>query len=132
MVITPDGRTLIVAESMANRLTAFSIGARGELTEQRLWAELGSATADGICLDAEGAVWVASPPTSEVVRVTSDGSITHRVPVLDQAIACMLGGPNRRTLFVLSAPLRRAEKNRALLRGRIGTVLVDVAGAGLP
>ncbi len=131
-VITPDGGMLIVAETYRARLTAFSITADGSLTGRRVWAQLKGATADGICLDAEGAIWAASPISSEVVRVREGGEITHRIPVETQGIACMLGGEDRRTLFILSAPLVAPEEGRALKRGRIETARVDVAGAGLP
>ena len=131
-VITPDGGTLIVAETYRARLTAFTIAADGSLTGRRVWAQLKGATADGICLDAEGAVWAASPISSEIVRVREGGEITHRIAVETQGIACMLGGEDRRTLFILSAPLVAPEEGRALKRGRIETARVDVAGAGLP
>jgi sugar lactone lactonase YvrE len=131
-VITPDGGTLIVAETYARRLTAFTITQDGSLTGRRVWAKLEGATADGICLDAEGAIWVASPVSSEVVRVREGGEITHRIAVETQGIACMLGGEDRRTLFILSAPLVAAEEGRKLKRGRIETARVDVPGAGLP
>jgi sugar lactone lactonase YvrE len=131
-VITPDGGTLIVAETYARRLTAFTITQDGSLTGRRVWAKLQGATADGICLDAEGAIWAASPVSSEVVRVREGGEITHRIPVETQGIACMLGGEDRRTLFILSAPLVAAEEGRKLKRGRIETARVDVPGAGLP
>jgi len=131
-VITPDGRTLIVAETMAKRLTAFRVAEDGSLHERRIWAEFENATPDGICLDAKGAIWIASPSSAEVLRVEEKGHITHRVPVKTQAIACMLGGQDRRTLFVLTAPLKRAAKTRALRQGCIETVRVETPGAGLP
>jgi sugar lactone lactonase YvrE len=131
-VITPDGGTLIVAETYGARLTAFTITQDGSLTGRRVWAKLQGATADGICLDAEGAIWAASPISSEVVRVREGGEITHRIAVETQGIACMLGGEDRRTLFILSAPLVAPEEGRALKRGRIETTLVDIPGAGLP
>jgi sugar lactone lactonase YvrE len=131
-VITPDGRTLIVGETMASRLTAFDVGPDGSLTGRRVWAELGAAAPDGICLDAEGAIWVASPFTAEVLRVREGGEVTDRVPVATQAFACMLGGPERRTLFVLTAESAVPEEARASKSGRIELVEVDVPGAGLP
>jgi sugar lactone lactonase YvrE len=131
-VITPDGGTLIVAETYGARLTAFTITEDGSLTARRVWAKLQGATADGICLDAEGAIWAASPISSEVVRVREGGEITHRIQVETQGIACMLGGDDRRTLFILSAPLVAAEEGRKLKRGRIETARVDIPGAGLP
>jgi sugar lactone lactonase YvrE len=102
-VITPDGRTLIVGESFAARLTAFDVEADGSLRNQRVWATLGSAVPDGICLDAEGAIWVASPISAEVLRVRQGGAVTHRIAVEKQAFACMLGGPQRRHLFICPA-----------------------------
>jgi len=131
-VLSPDGTRLIVAESMAHRLTEFSVARDGSLANRNSWAELGPHTPDGICLDAAGAIWIASPATQDVLRVLPGGEITHRVGVTDQALACMLGGPERRTLFILSAPLRRAAKTREMRRGRIDIVRVDIAGAGLP
>jgi sugar lactone lactonase YvrE len=137
-VITPDGGTLIVAESFASRLTAFSIERDGSLTGRRVWAQfddLGFAMSDerigpdGICLDAEGAIWLASPSaSSEVLRVKAGGEITHRFAVETQPFAVMLGGPDRRTLFVCTTLL--SERNSG--RGRIEIVNVDVPGAGLP
>jgi sugar lactone lactonase YvrE len=136
-VITPDGGTLIVAESFASRLTAFSIESDGSLTGRRVWAQfddLGFVMSDericpdGICLDAEGAIWFASPESAEVLRVKEGGDITHRFTVETQAFAVMLGGPDRRTLFVCTTIL--SERNSG--RGRIEIVHVDVQGAGLP
>jgi sugar lactone lactonase YvrE len=131
-VITSDGRTLIVGETWAKRLTAFTIAPDGSLGERRVWAQLELAAPDGICLDAEGAIWMASPISGEVLRVREGGTVTHRIPVDTQGIACMLGGPERRTLFILSAPVTRPEKARALKLGRIETAVVDVPGAGVP
>jgi sugar lactone lactonase YvrE len=131
-VITPDGRTLIVGESFGGCLTAFDVADDGSLSNRREWAKVEGAIPDGICLDAENAIWVASPMSNEVVRVREGGEVTHRVPVGQMAIACMLGGDDRRTLFVLTAPTTtRAECRRA--RGaRVETVRVEVPGAGLP
>jgi len=102
-VITPDGGTLIVGETWGARLTAFTITADGSLEDRRIWAQLDGAVPDGICLDAEGAVWVASPLSAEVLRVREGGEITHRIHVATQAYACMLGGSEGNTLFVLTA-----------------------------
>lgn len=132
-VITADGRTLIVAESFGARLTAFAVAQDGSLSNRRVWARLEAAGPDGICLDAEGAVWVASPIGREVLRVREGGEVTHRIATENQAVACMLGGPDRRTLFVLSCQIiPEREKSCALKSGRIETVRVDVAGVGLP
>lgn len=131
-VITPDGRTFIVGESFAGRLTAFDIAGDGTLHNRRLWAQLDNALPDGCCLDAEGAIWVASPISSEVLRVREGGAVCERIPVSNQAIACMLGGEDRRTLFILTAgtliPAEAAERRD----GRIEIVRVEVPGTGLP
>lgn len=131
-VITPDGRTLIVGESFAARLTAFDIQPDGSLANRRVWAELAHGTPDGICLDAEGAVWYASPVSAECVRVAAGGAVLERVPVATQAFACMLGGPERRTLFICTAADSHPERCRAARSGRIETCTVEVPGAGLP
>lgn len=130
-VITPDGRTLIVAETFTARLTAFDIEPDGSLTRRRIWAQFDSEriAPDGICLDAEGAIWVASPVGStEVLRVLKGGEITHRVKVETQPFAVMLGGSDRRTLFVCTSILGERPPGS----GRIEIVQVDVPGAGLP
>ena len=133
MVITPDGRTLIVAETFAHQLTAFDVAADGGLGNRRLFAALDGVFPDGICLDAEGAVWVADARGRNVIRVLPGGRIAQTVDTgADrQSYACMLGGPDRRTLFVItntgSGP-KMAEKSD----GRIEIVRVDVPGAGLP
>ena len=131
-VITPDGRTLIVGESFGARLTAFDIEPDGSLTGRRLWAQLESAVPDGICLDAEGAIWVASPLSAEVLRVRENGEVTRRIPVETQAFACMLGGPDRRTLFILTAGSSHPDECRRNVNGRIEIVHVEVPGAGWP
>ncbi len=131
-VITPDGRTLIVGETYGSRLTAFDIKPDGSLTGRRVWAQLEQAVPDGICLDAEGAIWVASPMSAEVLRVREGGEVPHRIKVSTQAYACMLGGPERRTLFVLTAETTNPDEARAKKSGRVETVEVDVPGAGLP
>jgi sugar lactone lactonase YvrE len=132
-VITPDGSTLIVGETFGARLTAFSIATDGSLHSRRTWAALPGKSPDGICLDAQGAVWVASPPTREVLRVMPGGTITHRVATKNQAIACMLGGDDRCELFVLSGHVSfDATKARAYRSGRIDSLRVDVPGAGFP
>lgn len=131
-VITPDGGTLIVAETYASRLTAFSIGEQGRLSDRRVWADLGSGVPDGICLDAEGGVWVADPRNKEVFRVLEGGEITDRVSTdTHGCFACMLGGEDRKTLFLCTA-LTSGEESAELRSGRIETVGVDVPGAGLP
>lgn len=130
-VITPDGRTLIVAESLADRLTAFSIAADGSLHDKRAWAAIDGLLPDGICLDAEGAIWVASPMKNEVVRLLEGGRITDRLAVpAPMPLAVMLGGEDRRTLFICRAP--HPDQAPTALQGRIDVLRVDVPGAGLP
>jgi sugar lactone lactonase YvrE len=133
-VITPDGHTLIVGESFGGCLTAFDIAGDGTLTNRRLWAQLTDAVPDGICLDASGAVWVASPISHEALRVAEGGEVLERVPVEGkrQAFACMLGGPDGRTLYVLTASTSVAEKCKERRDGRVEAVEVDVPGAGWP
>ena len=97
-----------------------------------MWAPLSSAVPDGICLDAEGAVWIASPISSEVLRVREGGEITHRVAVEKQAFACMLGGPQRRHLFICTATSGDPAVAREKRDGRIEVIEVDVPGAGIP
>jgi sugar lactone lactonase YvrE len=131
-VITPDGRTLIVGESFGGCLTAFTIGADGALSGRREWAKLEGAVPDGICLDAENAVWVASPVSHEVLRVREGGAVAERIPVGRMAIACMLGGPDRRTLFVLTADVLEPAECAVRRSARVEIARVDVPGAGFP
>jgi sugar lactone lactonase YvrE len=132
MVITPDGKTLIAAESFARHLTAFDIGANGALSNRRVWAALGESVPDGICLDAEGAVWVASPMTNEVVRVKEGGAVAEKIPTSRMAIASMLGGADRKTLYVLTSESTDPDECKKLRSARIEAAQVEVAGAGLP
>ncbi len=119
-VITPDGNTLIVAETFGARLTAFDIQANGDLGNRRLWAELPKgAVPDGICLDARGGIWSASPTTCECIRQEEGGEITHRIEVEQGAYACMLGGPTGATLYILTADSSDPEECRSSRRGRI-------------
>lgn len=131
-VITPDGATLIVAETIGSRLTAFTVGPDGSLTDRRVFAELPGVAPDGICLDAEGAVWVANALGTEVLRVAAGGAILDRVAVSQPVYACMLGGPDRRTLYALTAPSSLASVASAAPNGRIEAIEVDVPGAGWP
>jgi sugar lactone lactonase YvrE len=130
-VIVPDGRTLIVGETLGARLTAFDVGADGRLSNRRVWAQLERAVPDGICLDAEGSVWVASPISHGVLRVREGGAVTDRIDVAAQAYACMLGGADGRTLFVCTAETHDPAKT-GTQRGRVETVRVDVPRAGWP
>ncbi len=130
MVLTDDGRTLVVAETYGPRLTAFDVAPDGSLTGRRVFAELPGVAPDGICLDAEGQVWVATARTAEVLRVREGGEVTDRVAIGSGSLsyACMLGGDDGRTLFVCTAPSWK-EGHR---QGRIEVATVDVGRAGRP
>jgi sugar lactone lactonase YvrE len=138
-VLTDDGRTLIVAESGGARLTAFDVEADGTLTGRREFAALTTpaegrpAVADGICLDAEGAIWYADPLGGFVARVREGGDVTDRVS-FDGVIplACVLGGADRRTLYVCVAEDWRHSVLGDRRTARIDVVDVDVPGAGRP
>lgn len=99
-VITADGSTFVVAESHLHRLLAFEILPDRTLGRRRVWAELGEVMPDGIAIDAENGIWVASQSTGECVRVLEGGAVTDRIPLGHTTIACALGGPDGRTLFV--------------------------------
>ncbi len=132
IVITPDGRTLIVAETAGRRLTAFDVATDGSLSGRRVWAAL-DVFPDGICLDEEGAVWVASPVTGECVRVREGGEVLERVKVAARgAYACMLGGEDRRTLYMCTATTTGPELAKGISVGWIESVHVEGAGVGLP
>ena len=131
-VITPDGRTMIIGETFARRLTAFDIAADGTLSNRRVWADLDRVAPDGICLDAEGAVWVASPRTNEFVRVLEGGAITRRIPVSNQGIACALGGEDGKRLFMVIGRVKGREEAMATRVGRIEYVDVNVRAAASP
>ena len=132
-VITPDGRTMIVGETQGHRLTAFDVAPDGQLDNRRVWASLDeNVFPDGICLDAEGAIWVSDARGFELLRVREGGKIDGTVSTGSRyAFACMLGGADRRTLFVCtstgSGPAMADKRD-----GAIETVRVDVPGAGLP
>lgn len=133
MVITPDGGTLIVAESTARRLTAYDIGTSGHLSGRRVFAEGLDGPPDGIALDAERAVWTSMTLAHQFERVVPGGAVTDRVEIGDRAaIACMLGGPDRRTLFLLSSSDAYPAKLVGTRAARVETIRVDVAGAGFP
>lgn len=132
-VITPDGGTFIVGETMGNRLTAYDRAADGSLSNRRVWADLGDNLPDGICLDAEGAIWSADPRNGQVMRVHEGGEVSERISCGEgrHAFACMLGGANGTTLFVItneaSGPPAAASR-----KGRIEIVEVSSPRAGRP
>ena len=131
-VITPDGGTLIVGETRGHILSAWDRAADGSLSNRRVWADLDGGYPDGICLDAEGAVWVADPRNKETIRVLEGGEVTERISTGDYgSFACMLGGEDRRTLFICTC-LQSGPGTAELRSGRIETVQVEVPGAGWP
>lgn len=135
MAITPDNSTLIVAESHGKKLTAFDIAADGSLSKRRVWADLGTGVPDGICIDAQGAVWYADVPNKRCVRVREGGDVLQTVHTDRGCFACMLGGPNRRTLFVVATEWRGMEKASEVALERTGQLLTLDApeqGAGWP
>jgi sugar lactone lactonase YvrE len=134
MVITPDGRTLIVGETLGHRLTAFDIQEDGSLRNRRVWAQLPTSVGpDGICLDAEGGVWCANPEGEDsVVRVREGGEITDRIKVDTHAYAVMLGGPERRHLFICTSGSHDPAEIQRNPSASFQVVEVEVSGAGIP
>ena len=131
-VITPDSGTLIVGETRGHILSAWDRAADGGLSNRRVWADLDGGYPDGICLDTEGAVWVSDPRNKETIRVLEGGEVTERISTGDYgSFACMLGGGDRRTLFICTC-LQSGPGTAELRSGRIETVQVEVPGAGWP
>ncbi len=128
VVLSSDGRTLVVAETFAQRLTAFAVAADGTLSQRRVFAALPGRAPDGICIDHEGAIWVADAASNSCVRVKDGGEITETVTTEQRCYACALGGPDGRTLFLCTAegydPASMAKHTAAIERTQ-----VDVPGA---
>jgi sugar lactone lactonase YvrE len=134
IVLTPDGRTLIVGETMGGRYTAFDVAADGSLSGRRPWAEQLPFGPDGCCLDADGYIWCATT-RSRCCRIAPGGQIVDEVPLPDElrAYACMLGGEDGRTLLICAAPsVMRASRDPSLREAVLLTTTVDVPHAGLP
>jgi sugar lactone lactonase YvrE len=133
MAVTPDGRTLITCETHNGRVTSFSIDEDGGLFDKKTFAS-DLQLPDGLCLDAEGAVWVGCLFASEFLRITEGGAVTHRVrvPAPYWALAPMLGGPDRRTLYLLAGDTDPARALKHDSHGYLYRVRVDVPGAGCP
>jgi sugar lactone lactonase YvrE len=131
-VVTPDGATLIVAESFGRRLTAFDIAVDGSLSRRRVWADLEGGVPDGMCLDAEGAVWYADPRADRCIRVAEGGGVLQTVDTDRGAYACMLGGPDGKTLFILVASTSDPDESVTRRSGQVLAVDVPVRGAGWP
>ena len=133
MAVTPDNATLIVAESHARCLTAYDIAADGGLSNRRVWADVGDDPPDGICIDAEGAVWYADVPHGRCVRVREGGQILQTVDVDRGCFACMLGGPDGSTLFIAAAKWRGPERFfDQPYSGQVLAVDAPAPGAGWP
>jgi len=131
-VITPDGKTLIIGETLGGCLTAFDVAADGGLSNRREWASLWPRVPDGICLDAEGAIWIANPIAPECARIARGGEVLEVIQTSMPCYACMLGGKDGRTLFMLTAPSSLPDQVGKSPLGHIEVVTVDVAHAGLP
>ena len=134
MAVTADNSTLIVADSYRHSLVAFDIGSGGELSGRRVWAHLGEGTPDGICADAENAVWYADVPNQRCVRVAAGGAVLQTVEIDRGGFACVLGGPGGTTLFIVAAQWQGMTGRQMVAPGS-GQVLateVAVPGAGWP
>jgi sugar lactone lactonase YvrE len=134
MAVTADSSTLIVADSYRHQLVAFDIGPGGGLSHRRIWADVGEGTPDGICADAQGAVWYADVPGKRCVHVAEGGTVLRTVDLDRGAFACALGGPGKQTLFITAAKWQGMTEPEMVAPGS-GQVLstpVDVPGAGWP
>lgn len=131
MAVTPDDSTLIVAESYASRLSAFDIADDGGLSNRRVWADLGDGVPDGICLDAEGAVWYGDVPNRRCVRVREGGEALQKIELDLGCFACMLGGVDGRTLFIVAQEWGESAAE-AEPSGQVLTVEAPAPGAGWP
>jgi sugar lactone lactonase YvrE len=133
MVITPDHKTLIVAESIGRRLTQFTIDDNGALHDRRVFAEGLDGPPDGIALDAEGGIWTSMTLAHQFERIVAGGAVTDRIDMGERvAIACTFGGPERRILFLLSSTDAFPERLVGTRLSRLDTVTVATPGAGLP
>jgi sugar lactone lactonase YvrE len=133
MAVTPDNSTLICAESYGNKLTAFEIASDGSLSSGRVWADLGDGVPDGICVDAEGAVWYGDVPNQRCVRVREGGEVLQTIELDRGCFACMLGGPQGNTLFMVAQEWRGTDGMKDGARtGRLLAAPAPAAGAGWP
>jgi sugar lactone lactonase YvrE len=131
-VITPDGKTLIVGETLGAVLTAFDIAADGALSGRRVWASTGARVPDGICLDAQGRIWIANPVAPECALIAEGGEVVEVIDTGQPCYACMLGGEDGRTLFMLTAQSSIAHEAAATATGKLLTASVDAPRAGWP
>ena len=134
MAVTADNSTLIVADSYRHSLVAFDIGSDGALSGRRVWAHLGEGTPDGICADAEDAVWYADVPNQRCVRVGAGGAVLQTVELDRGAFACALGGPGGTTLGIVAAEWRGMTGQQMVAPGSGQVLITEVAvpGAGWP
>jgi sugar lactone lactonase YvrE len=133
MAVTPDNSTLIIAESHGKRLTAFDISADGSLSNRRVWADLGNGVPDGICIDADNAVWYADVPNKRCVRVREGGEVLQTVNVDRGCFACMLGGEDEKTLYIVAAEWHGfAKMMDGLGTGQVLAVEAPALGVGWP
>jgi sugar lactone lactonase YvrE len=133
MAVTPDNSTLIIAESHGRRLTGFDVAADGSLSNRRIWADLGDGVPDGICIDGDKAVWYADVPNKRCVRVREGGEVLQTVNVDRGCFACMLGGADKKTLFIMAAEWHGFQRMMdGLGTGQVLTVEVSTTGAGWP
>jgi sugar lactone lactonase YvrE len=133
MVVTPDGATLIVAESVGRRLTAFTIDTDGSLSDRRTFADGLDGPPDGIALDAEGGIWAAMTLAHQFERIIEGGNVTDRIDLGGRtAIACALGGPEQRTLFLLSSTDAFPQRLVGTKLSRLDAITVEIPGAGSP
>lgn len=131
-VITPDGATLIVGETFGSQYRAFTIGADKSLTHGRVWARVEGSFPDGCALDADGGIWFADAAGSRCLRVQEGGAVTHELTTPQPVYACMLGGPDGRTLFALTAVDFHPDKAAGTATGTIEIATVETPHAGLP
>lgn len=132
MVLTEDGRTLVVAETTGGQLSAFDVATDGKLANHRVFATLQGVAPDGICLDREGQVWVANAMAPQCLRVAEGGEVTATVTTQKNCYACMLGGEDRTTLYLMTAPTSTPKLASAARDGQVESVEVAVPGAGRP
>lgn len=123
MAVMPDNKTFIIAESHGKKLTAFDIADDGGLSNRRIWADLGDGVPDGICIDAENAVWYADVPNKRCVRVREGGHVLQTVNLDRGCFACMLGGRDNKTLFIVATEWRGMDKIPEVAQARTGQVL---------
>jgi sugar lactone lactonase YvrE len=131
-VITPDGKTFIVAETFGRCLTAFDIVEKGALKNRRLWASTGTRVPDGICINADGNIWIANAASNECILLAQGGEVLEIVNTSQNCYACMLGGNDSKTLFMLTAQSSHAKIASATRTGKIEVTKVASPSAGCP